>query len=61
MLKILHIWDFFCNFAVDKNKEPFKDYYYEDLQPHGQAMCNPHPSTEQERGRPEAPGARRGR
>lgn len=20
---------FFCNFAVDKNKEPFKDYYYE--------------------------------
>ena len=22
----MHIWDFFCNFAVDKNKEPFKDF-----------------------------------
>lgn len=52
---------FFCNFAVDKNKEPFKYYDYEDLQFYGQAMCNPHPSREQETGRQEAPAAGRGR
>ena len=52
---------FFCNFAVDKNKEPFKYYDYEDLQLHGQAMCNSHPSSEQERGRQEAAAAGRSR
>ena len=31
----MHLWNKFRIFAVDKNKEPFKDYDYEDLQFYG--------------------------
>lgn len=44
-----------------RSEQQLKIQDYEDLQFYGQAMCNPHSSREQERGRQEAPAARRSR